>query len=729
MSWFDEQIRLRKENDDRLFEESFEDIANAVLGKSVNDAFKDAKIVNLNAISSVIDYYNGHMAANTSCSDSLLENVDFQCRANEISYREVTLDKGWSSCAVGAMLLRYKEDGTYVAAIPSAIYGYSFYDEKRGKKVRINARNEKLFERDALAFYSSLPLRGIGLIDLVKYGLSMWNISDYVIPVLMMAVITGLGLLVTRITNFVFADVIEIGKMRLLVSSAIFLLCINISSQFISSVNGLIGMRGMTKMSKGVEAAIMKRVLSLPTGFFKEYSSGDVLQRTQYLNDLCDTIVSMLFSTCLSSVFSLCYITQINKYAPELVIPSIFVTVATVVISVLSTLIQIKISKAQMELSAKERGMSFAMIRGIQKIKLAGAEKRAFARWASLYAKEAQLTYNPPTFLKINKVITTAITLLGNIVVYYYALNSDISTADYYTFNTAYAYLSGAFVSLAGIALQVAGIKPICEMVKPILEAVPECSEKREMVGNLSGSIDISNVTFRYNKEMPLVLDNFSLRIKSGQYIAIVGKTGCGKSTLVRLLLGFEKAERGTIYYDGKDIDSIDLRSLRSNIGVVMQNGKLFQGDIYSNIIISSPDSTLDDAWEAARIAQLDKDIEMMPMGMNTLISEGQGGISGGQKQRLMIARAVASKPKILIFDEATSALDNITQRHVSEALDSLKCTRIVIAHRLSTIKHCDRIVYVENGHITEDGTYDELMSKNGAFAELVRRQQINPQS
>lgn len=729
MSWFDEQIRLRKENDDRLFEESFEDIANAVLGKSVNDAFKDAKIVNLNAISSVIDYYNGHMAANTSCSDSLLENVDFQCRANEISYREVTLDKGWSSCAVGAMLLRYKEDGTYVAAIPGRVYGYTFYDEKRGRRVRINARNEELFEKDALTFYNSLPLRSISLVDLVKYGLSTWNISDCIVPILMMVVLTGLGIIVTRITNFVFADVIEIGKMRLLVSSVIFLLCINISSQIITSVNGLIGMRGMTKMSKGVEAAVMMRVLSLPTGFFKEYSSGEVLQRTQYLSDLCDTIVSMLFSTCLSSVFSLCYITQINKYAPELVIPSIFVTVATVVISVLSTLIQIKISKAQMELSAKERGMSFAMIRGIQKIKLAGAEKRAFARWASLYAKEAQLTYNPPTFLKINKVITTAITLLGNIVVYYYALNSDISTADYYTFNTAYAYLSGAFVSLAGIALQVAGIKPICEMVKPILEAVPECSEKREMVGNFSGSIDISNVTFRYNKEMPLVLDNFSLRIKSGQYIAIVGKTGCGKSTLVRLLLGFEKAERGTIYYDGKDIDSIDLRSLRSNIGVVMQNGKLFQGDIYSNIIISSPDSTLDDAWEAAKIAQLDKDIEMMPMGMNTLISEGQGGISGGQKQRLMIARAVASKPKILIFDEATSALDNITQRHVSEALDSLKCTRIVIAHRLSTIKHCDRIVYVENGHITEDGTYDELMSKNGAFAELVRRQQINPQS
>ena len=217
-----------------------------------------------------------------------------------------------------------------------------------------------------------------------------------------------------------------------------------------------------------------------------------------------------------------------------------------------------------------------------------------------------------------------------------------------------------------------------------------------------------------------------SLKIKEGEYVAIVGKTGCGKSTLVRLLLGFESPEKGSIYFGNKNIENIDLSSLRRHIGVVMQSGGLFQGDIYSNIVISAPELDLDAAWEAAEIAGIDDDIRAMPMGMSTLIAEGQGGISGGQKQRLMIARAVAPKPKILIFDEATSALDNVTQKKVSEALDKLGCTRIVIAHRLSTIKNCDRILVIDQGKIIESGKYDELIEKKGFFAELVERQRLN---
>ena len=194
----------------------------------------------------------------------------------------------------------------------------------------------------------------------------------------------------------------------------------------------------------------------------------------------------------------------------------------------------------------------------------------------------------------------------------------------------------------------------------------------------------------------------------------------------MRLLLGFEKPERGAIYYDGKDINSLDLCSLRRKIGSVIQSGGLFQGDIFSNIIISAPHLTLDEAWEAAETAGIADDIRAMPMGMNTLISEGHGGISGGQKQRLMIARAVAHKPKILMFDEATSALDNKTQRQVSEALDSMGCTRIVIAHRLSTIRHCDRILVLDGGKVTEEGTYEELIAQNGYFASLVERQRLD---
>jgi len=211
--------------------------------------------------------------------------------------------------------------------------------------------------------------------------------------------------------------------------------------------------------------------------------------------------------------------------------------------------------------------------------------------------------------------------------------------------------------------------------------------------------------------------------------VALVGRTGCGKSTLVRLLLGFEKPDRGGVFYDGRDISSLDLRSLRKHIGAVTQNGQLFQGDIFSNIIISAPELTLKDAWEAAETAGIAKDIREMPMGMNTLISEGQGGISGGQKQRLLIARAIVPKPEILIFDEATSALDNRTQKQVSEALDRLDCTRIVIAHRLSTIRNCDRILVMDRGRIAEEGTYEELIAKNGFFAELVARQRLDTAS
>jgi ABC-type bacteriocin/lantibiotic exporter with double-glycine peptidase domain len=225
---------------------------------------------------------------------------------------------------------------------------------------------------------------------------------------------------------------------------------------------------------------------------------------------------------------------------------------------------------------------------------------------------------------------------------------------------------------------------------------------------------------------MPLLFDGLTLKIRSGQYVAVVGKTGCGKSTLVRLLLGFETPQKGAIYYDNQDISKLDKRSLRRNFGVVLQNSKLMQGNVFSNITVSAPWLTLDDAWEAAKFAGIAEDIRAMPMGMHTIITEGSGGISGGQRQRLMIARAIASKPKILIFDEATSALDNITQQHIASSLSKLKCTRIVLAHRLSTIKQCDRIIVLDDGKIIEDGSYDELIKNGGFFAELIQRQRLD---
>lgn len=294
-------------------------------------------------------------------------------------------------------------------------------------------------------------------------------------------------------------------------------------------------------------------------------------------------------------------------------------------------------------------------------------------------------------------------------------MRGGVSVPDFYAFNTAYGMVAGAFLSLSAAALTAAQLKPILDMAKPILETVPEVSEGKQVLTRLSGGIELNNVSFRYKEGMPNVIDDLSLKIRPGQYVAVVGSTGCGKSTLMRLLLGFETPQKGAVYYDGKDLSAIDLKSLRRRVGVVMQDGKLFSGDVYSNIVISAPWLTLDDAWEAAELAGVAEDIRRMPMGMQALISEGSGGISGGQRQRLMIARAIAPKPRILMFDEATSALDNLTQKQVSEALEGLKCTRIVIAHRLSTIRQCDRILLLENGKIAEDGTYDQLIAQGAA--------------
>lgn len=726
MGWFDEQIRQRKQNDDDVFADSFVNMAAAVLGSRVTGSLSDGSAAAKSAIDEILKYYHVKSREVPDNIKDTNEQLEYLMRPYGIMRRTVRLEKGWYRDAVGAMLGVMKESGRVVALIPAGFSGYCYIDPDSGKKIKINRRNQRLFDSEAIAFYKPFPLKKIGLGSVAKYIAETLSAADFALIALATLVLSLIGMLSPKLNNILFAAVLPSGSVRLLLSIAVFTVSVSVSSLLISATKEMITARINTKMSVSVQAAAMMRIMSLPADFFKGYGSGDLSSRAAHISSLCNMLVSAVLTTGLTSAFSLIYISQIFIYAPVLVVPAIAVILATVAFSLISSFAQMRISKKQMELSAKESGMSYALISGIQKIKLAGAEKRAFARWGNLYAQNAKLTYNPPAFIKLNSVISLAISLIGNIVMYAAAVKSGVSVADYYAFGTAYGMVSGAFMSLAGMALTVAQIKPILETVQPFFNTVPEISEGKEVITRLSGGIELTNVSFRYNENMPLILDNMSLKIRPGQYVAIVGKTGCGKSTLMRLLLGFEKPQKGAVYYDGRDIERIDLKSLRRRIGVVMQNGKLFSGDIYSNIVISAPWLTQSDAWDAAEKAGIAEDIRRMPMGMNTIISEGSGGISGGQRQRLMIARAIAPKPKILMLDEATSALDNLTQKRVSESLDSLKCTRIVIAHRLSTIKQCDRILVLDGGKITEDGTYDELIAQNGVFAELVERQRLD---
>ncbi len=726
MGWFDEQIRQRKQNDDDVFADSFVNMAAAVLGSKVTGSLSDGSAAAKSSIDEILKYYHVKSREVPDNIKDTNEQLEYLMRPYGIMRRTVRLEKGWYRDAVGAMLGVMKESGRVVALIPAGFSGYCYIDPDSGKKIKINRRNQRLFDSEAIAFYKPFPLKKIGLGSVAKYIAETLSAADFALIALATLALSLIGMLSPKLNNILFAAVLPSGSVRLLLSIAVFTVSVSVSSLLISATKEMITARINTKMSVSVQAAAMMRIMSLPADFFKGYGSGDLSSRAAHISSLCNMLVSAVLTTGLTSAFSLIYISQIFIYAPVLVVPAIAVILVTVAFSLISSFAQMRISKKQMELSAKESGMSYALISGIQKIKLAGAEKRAFARWGNLYAQNAKLTYNPPAFIKLNSVISLAISLIGNIVMYAAAVKSGVSVADYYAFGTAYGMVSGAFMSLAGMALTVAQIKPILETVQPFFNTVPEISEGKEVITRLSGGIELTNVSFRYNENMPLILDNMSLKIRPGQYVAIVGKTGCGKSTLMRLLLGFEKPQKGAVYYDGRDIEQIDLKSLRRRIGVVMQNGKLFSGDIYSNIVISAPWLTQSDAWDAAEKAGIAEDIRRMPMGMNTIISEGSGGISGGQRQRLMIARAIAPKPKILMLDEATSALDNLTQKRVSESLDSLKCTRIVIAHRLSTIKQCDRILVLDGGKITEDGTYDELIAQNGVFAELVERQRLD---
>jgi ABC-type bacteriocin/lantibiotic exporter with double-glycine peptidase domain len=242
--------------------------------------------------------------------------------------------------------------------------------------------------------------------------------------------------------------------------------------------------------------------------------------------------------------------------------------------------------------------------------------------------------------------------------------------------------------------------------------------------GKLRGRITVENATFRYRQDGPLVLDNVSIRANPGECIAVTGPSGSGKSTIINLLLHFEKPHSGAVYFDGRDLGSLDITAVRRQIGVVTQDGRVLNGSILENICGGSGQN-IHAAWDAARAAGLAEDIEQMPMGMHTRVSDGGGNLSGGQRQRLLIARALVAKPSILIFDEATSALDNRTQAIVSESLRRLKATRILVAHRLSTLRNADRIYVVEKGRVIQEGPYDQLVREPGLFARLVTRQTI----
>ncbi len=723
MSWFDEQIKQRKESDDSVFSEANRRLGDVVSGYHKREYGNTESAVD--DIGRILRYFGIKAKELPSDIQDLNDQLEFMLRPVGIMTREVYLEKGWHKDASGPMLAFFKKNRQACALIPSKRGGYEFFDEKEGRQVHISDKEEALFDEDAIVFYRPLPQRSLNFKDVLRFHWESHTTSDRMRFLIFLALATLIQMFIPRVTKIIFSTLVYSDSISLFFGVAVFLISMSISSVMFTSLKNLVVSRINNRNSMAFESALVMRLMLLPVNFFRKNNAGLLSSRMYGCRQFSILLGNLVYSSVLTSVFSLVYIGQIIHYAPQLAPIAVIIIVLKLALYVVYGVVASKVKQKQLLAENQEDSLAYSSIFGIQKIKLVGAEKRVYGQWANAFEKSADALFRPPLFLIFSPVLINAVSIIGVIFIYSKALSCGVSLSDYYAFNSAFGLVTGAIAALSVLVNSLTRIRPLYAQIQPILETSPEVDSAKKLVSSLKGGIKLEDVCFRYDPTMPNIVDHLNLNIEPGEYLAIVGRTGCGKSTVMRLLLGFEKPDSGLITYDGADLQTLDLRSLRKKIGVVLQDGKLFNGDIYSNIVISAPWLTEEEAWEAAKMAGLEDDIKNMPMGMHTMINGNSGGVSGGQRQRIMIARAIASKPKILLFDEATSALDNVTQKIVSDSLSKLNCTRIVIAHRLSTIKQCDRIIMLGGGHILEDGTYDELMALNGEFADMVSRQQV----
>ncbi|CAG0903967.1 unnamed protein product, partial [Darwinula stevensoni] len=539
------------------------------------------------------------------------------------------------------------------------------------------------------------------------------------------------GLLVPVLSGVMFDDVIPTADRGLHIEIFTIMIITGVVIAGLQLVQGILQLRVESKSSINLQAGVMDYILRLPVTFYKNYSAGDLTNRVLSINSIRQILSNTLITAVLSGAFSFVNLTLLFYYDSKLAWVGILLGFIAATFMIAIGLSKLKYDRQISEKQGELQGFLFEFLSGISKIRISGGEKRVFNLWAEKFTKLKRLGFNSGSYQNFVETFNSSYPLLTSIIffsfIYYVVLNSDgttsmISVGAFMAFITAFNKFLNDSLRLSMAVITSLNVIPLYERVKPVLEAEPESKEESTDPGELAGEIEMNSISFRYIPDQPLILNNISFKIKQGEMIAFVGASGSGKSTIMRLLLGFEQAESGSIFYDGESFDSMNKELVRRQIGVVLQNGSLMSGSIYQNIVGNS-ELTLDDAWEAARMAGMDEDIKHMPMEMHTVVSEGAGTFSGGQKQRLMIARAIVHKPRLLFMDEATSALDNRTQNIVSESLEKLQATRIVIAHRLSTIKNADRIYVMDKGQIVETGTYDELMKLDGLFSTLAKRQ------
>ena len=646
-------------------------------------------------------------------------------RSARLRVRRTLLRGEWWRQDAGPLVAWHGEARNPVALIRRGVRRYVMLDTKTGAQRIVDRALAMELAPEAVSFYPALPARPLRFRDLLTFSFRH-STGSFLRIVIAVIAIGLLSLATPQITSLLVNSVIPRSEIDQLIFCGLALAVTAIAVASIQTMEGLAMLKVEGLMDWRLQAAIIDRVLRLPTSLFREYTVGDFVDRSMGIDAARRVFTGRALRSMLMGVLAWFSIALMLYYDFKLGLIALLLTLIRAVLIIGTSALRLYYEKRYFTQQGKIGGFVLQLITGIGKLRVADATARALAVWSGQFAAQKRNFISSQKASNALGVFEAAYPQIATLIIFgaatFLKSNMLLDVGGFLAFFSAFGQSMAAIGSWAsGMSESLIAIPHITRL-RPLISGEAELSDERKSPGELSGAVELSRVTFRYTQGGPPVLDNVSLKIAQGEYVAVVGPSGSGKSSLFRLLLGFEKPESGTVFLDGKAIDTLDISAVRRQLGVVLQNGKLATGSLYDNICggVQLPPEL---AWEAARLAGLEDDIKAMPMGMNTVVSEGVNTLSGGQRQRIMIARAVARRPRILLFDEATSALDNQSQAIVSHSLGNLNVTRIIIAHRLSTVRQADRIVVLVDGKVVQTGSYDELSNTPGMFASFAQRQ------
>ena len=651
---------------------------------------------------------------------ALIEDLSRRAR---LRLRRVVLREGWWRRETRPMLAFRRDDGEPLVLLPDTGGGALWAPgSDTADRHPVDAGVAAGIDPVAWSFYRTLPDRPLVFWDLLSFA-ALRSRRDLAKAALSGALVATMGMLVPVATGLLVDVAIPSHQVSHLLLGALGLALAACAAFCFQYAQDIAILRFQGKVSEALQPALLDRLLRLPNPFFRRYSAGDLAERMKTVDDIESRMAEGLFTTVLSGVMSILNFLLMAYLAPRTALVAALLLAVILVVFAFFARRQAGTWMGIHRLEGKLAGFVLQMILGMHRIRVGGAEDRVFARWGDIALRfrdlvttcyTAEVRYN--TLLEGYQIFCLAV-VFGVL-----STAQNLTTGAFLAFVVAFGTTLAGVASLTKTVLASIELVPMFRRLRPLLETVPENELDKTHPGELSGRIEVTELTFRYAGATRDALSEVSFELEPGENVALVGPSGCGKSTLFRLILGFEQPGAGSIYFDGKDLAGLDLREVRHQIGVVLQHDELMEGSLYENIR-GDNEITVEEALRAARKSGLHRDIEAMPLGLHTVISATGSEFSGGQVQRLLLARALAANPRLLLLDEATSALDNRSQAVVMESLDRLRVTRLFIAHRLSTVRRADRILVMRAGRVVERGTFDELVAQDGFFAELVERQ------